>query len=244
MGNLRTSIIMTLCILLVTSLAWADKSATVKRIGGYNAQTINLKTTRQDCQVGNLNAPTLAISDWFVGIDSYKFLFDPAATCDCTIGFDLQSVHVFMQFGPEDVPAAFAANVDLAEAVWDDASGCWVPGAEVCTSPVSSITIDTEGLYDIGLPIAGDCACAEMGFFYLLSCHFTTALPTGMEPDAVADDLPTPCTSWYDFGAGWQDLVVDFGWPGNIIMNGDVVCCEFPVESETTSWGGVKSLYR
>jgi hypothetical protein len=38
--------------------------------------------------------------------------------------------------------------------------------------------------------------------------------------------------------------VGDAGFPGNILMWGDVVCCEDPVATESRSWGAIKSLYR
>jgi len=244
MRTLIHGILVTLCLLLAVSNALADKEVVITRIEGLAVQEPGPEILRQDCQVGNLNTPVWAINDWILGNEGYKLVFDPMATCDCPLGFHLQTVHMLMNFGAEDVPATFDVYADLEEAVFDEVSGCWLPGAEVCASPVYSVTIETAGLYDISLPIGDTCECADMRYIYLLSYHFMTAFPAGMEPDAVSDDIPTSCISYNDFGSGWLDLVTDFGWPGNIIMYADADCCEFPVSDEGSTWGGVKNLYR
>lgn len=243
MKHLRIMLLVTLCLALLGTQALA-REVIVTRIDNPDIEFSGVEAPRQDCQVGNLNAPAFAITNWVYGNEVYGLIFDPLATCACPLGFDVETVHMYMQFGAEDVPATFEAYVNLAEAEFDPDSGCWLPGTEVCVGEVYSITIDTAGLYDISLPLGESCECAAMEYMYMLSFHILTAFPTGMEPDAVSDDIPTNCTSWNDYGAGWVDLVADIGWPGNISLYADVMCCEFPVGDADNTWGGIKNLYR
>jgi len=242
---LRRTLVLTCCCVLVASGALAGKTLHVHRLSDVEATLqANGGPTRQDCQVGNLNVPTYAITDWAFGAEGYKYLFRAPATCSCPVGFRLDSIHLLMQFGPEDVPVGFDAFVDLEEAVWDDLSGCYLPGAELCTSLVYTVQIDAEGLFDISLPILEQCQCAAIGFWYFLSFHFVSEFGASGRPDLVADGMPLGCRSWNDYGFGWQDLVSDFDWPGEILMYADAACCEIPVSAEPGTWGSVKSLYR
>jgi hypothetical protein len=194
-----------------------------------------------DCLVGNPNGVYFAIPDWIWGAEIYTYLFDPMDTCDCAAGLEVQTLHMIVQFGAEDVPATFDVFVDIGAAVWDDASGCWQPGPATCSTEINQITVENAGLYDIAVSV-DDCACMEMVHQYSISYNFVTAFSSN--PDIVTDQFPSSCTSWNDYGLGWFDLVEDFGYPGNLLMWADSECCESPVGNADASWGGVKSLYR
>jgi tetratricopeptide (TPR) repeat protein len=43
---------------------------------------------------------------------------------------------------------------------------------------------------------------------------------------------------------GQIDLVVDYGFPGQLNIYADVVCCGSPSAVENDSWGCIKALYR
>lgn len=75
------------------------------------------------------------------------FYADPTGCSACSAGFTVEAVHMYLQFGTEDVPVTFDAAVDFEEGAWDASLGCWTPGPEICTSPVYSVTIDAPGLY-------------------------------------------------------------------------------------------------
>ena len=243
--RLRTILLLALCGLLAAGAAEAGKVLQAERLdGGQAAELLAGGPTRQDCQVGNVNPAAWVIGDWVFGAESYKYLFHAPETCSCPVGIRLENIHLLMQFGEEDVPASFDASVDLEEAVWDDLVGCYYPGVALCTSQTYTVEIETAGLYDISLPIFDECACAAKGFWYFLAFRFESTFGSTARPDLMADDVPLGCYSWNDYGFGWQDLVVDFGWPGEIMMYADAACCEFPVAAEPRTWGGVKSLYR
>jgi hypothetical protein len=206
---------------------------------------------RGDCVIGNLNPAAWAIGDWVWGDEGYKYLVNPSAFGCAGCGFHVDVIHMLLQFGAEDVPANFDVFVDLEDALWDDATGCWVPGVEDCVSPVYTVEIVEPGLYDIGIPIYDYCDCAYYWdpftcepYWYFLSFHFVTLFDPAMRPDAIADDFPIGCTSYNDYGAGWEDLVNTYSWPGEILIYADVFCCDDPVPQESATWGNVKNLYR
>jgi len=236
-------VVLVLCLVLAGSVFASGKSVTVSRFAG-EVQSIGPQGSRQDCQVGNLNPMYYLIADWIWGAEGYKFLFDPMATCQCEAGFHLETVHLALDFGAEDVPTSFDVYVDLEEAIWDPVLQCWFPGPEVCVSQVYTIDITEAGTYDIAIPIIDECNCAAMEFLYLISFHIVGEFDPAMRPGIITDEFPTNCTSWNDYGSGWLDLVFDFGFPGNLILWGDVTCCEFPVGAEENTWGGVKNLYK
>ncbi len=241
---MRKLILIGLCLLLAGAAFAADRTVVVTPVTG-NIQSLNPAGANGVCQLGNLNAPAWAITDWIWGDETYKYIFDAdqALCTQCPAGFKVEMVHFYMQFGAEDVPTSFDCMVDFEETVWDEASGCFMPGPTICESQPYTVTIDQAGLYDIALPLPYDvCDCAYFGYKYALGLTFLT--PFDSTPDAITDDIPVGCTSWNDYGMGWYDLVTGFGFPGEIIMFADIICCENPVDTEKDTWGGVKSLFR
>ena len=194
------------------------------------------------CLFGNLNDPAWGLGGWLTGEEAYKYLFYPWDTCDCQLGFWLQKVHIFLNF-PEDMqfPHEFQVYVDLEDALWDPAMGCWVPGIEDCVSPLYIVTIPEPGLYDLGFSIGNFCECAFMDYYYFLSVHF----PVPVQGELVSDDSATPCTVFNNWGSGWVDLFTQgFSDFGNLLIYGEGVCCDQPVDVQPQTWGQVKSLYR
>jgi len=232
-------LILAMALVLLASASVAREAPTATRLDPADIPDRNMMPDITG-QVGNLNPAVWGIPEWFTGQEEYKILFNPLETLNCPFGFQLQQVHMLMSF---DEPTTFEVWVDLEDALWDDGLQCWVPGIEDCRSDTYTVTIDEPGLYDIGLPI--DCDCAYMTdptgapYMYMLSMHF----PTPFTATLVTDDYPTACTSWNNWAGVWEDLY-NWGFPGNIIMYGDVTCCEDPVATEPRTWGGVKSLFR
>ena len=250
MKKMTIAVLSVLCLTLMTGPSFAaDRQAIVTPVSGdavsYNPTITPSNPNPVGCQVGNLNPIAFAITDWVWGLEKYKYMFyaDPDQCGLCTDGFTVGSVSLVMQFGPEDVPATFDARVDFEEALWDDALQCNVPGPEICVSSNYTVTIDTAGLYNITLPMDAGCACAHFGYWYGISFEFLTAFTSGMEPDMVTDNIPVGCTSWNDYGAGWLDTI-DFGFPGEISLSAEIICCGNPVPVENSRWGDIKAMFR
>ena len=253
MKKLSIAVLSIMCLALVAGTALADRQVTVTPVTG-DAIPFNMGITPSGadgvCQMGNLNPIAWALTDWVWGAEKYKYLYyaDPALCTVCSDGFTVEAVTLYLQFGPEDIPVggatSFEARVDFEEAIWDVDLQCWYPGPEICVSPVYTITIDTPGLYAISLPMdPAACACAHFGYWYGISFEFITAFASGMEPDIVTDDFPVGCVSWNDYGMGWIDTQ-DFGFPGEISMVADIVCCSNPVQAEKSTWGDIKAMFR
>ncbi len=248
MKKLSIAVLLVMCLSLVAGTALADRQVTITPLTGDAipySQGISPSGTDGDCQMGNLNPPYWALGDFIWGAEKYKYLFyaDPDQCPVCTEGFTVESVTLYVQFGVEDVPSTFDARVDFEEAIWDDALQCWYPGPEICVSSAYTVTITDPGFYAIALPMDNVCACAEFGYWYGISFEFLTAFESGTEPDIITDNFPVGCVSWNDYGAGWADLL-DFGFPGEINMYADIVCCSNPVTTEKNTWGEIKAMFR
>ena len=247
MKKLSFAVLSVLCLALLTGPSFAaDRQAIVTPVSG-DVTTINPgiqpSGANGACQMGNLNPIAFAITDWVWGAEKYKYMFyaDPALCTACSDGFTVEAVNLVLQFGPEDVPVTFEAFADFEEATWDEALQCHYPGPEICISPTYTVTITDPGLYNISLPLDAACACAHFGYWYGISFEFVTAFASS--PDMVTDEFPVGCTSWNDYGAGWGDLL-DFGFPGEISLNADIVCCGNPVPAEESTWGSIKAMFR
>jgi hypothetical protein len=235
-------------LLLTAGSALAEREVVVTRLADQPTTVrpdFGTQEANPACMVGNLNAAAYSITNWVYGAEKYKYLFtaDPASCTSCVEGFTVTSVNLQLNFTLEDVPSTFQARVDFEEAVWDEALGCFVPGAAICVSPDYTITIDVAGLYNISLPLSTACACAEFGYTYGIGFEFITSFPDTARPDLVTDQTPVGCTSYNDYGLGWEDLY-SFGFPGEIIMNAEIVCCDNPVPVEKSTWGEIKSMFR
>ncbi|MBU2500710.1 hypothetical protein KJ682_05210 [bacterium] len=238
-------LLLVLCLGLLCGTALADRAPVITRVAD-DIQDLGPSSPQTDCIMGNLNPSYWAINGWLTGAESYKYLFyaDPALCPNCPMGFTVSSVHMVLRFGAEDVPSTFLAYVDFEEAIYDPAIGCYLPGPEICLSSVYTITIDAPGVYDINLPLdAGSCPCAYFEYWYGISFTFVDPFPLGMEPEPITDNFPVGCVSYNDWGQGWQDLF-SYGFPGELIMYADILCCSPPVDTEGSTWGGIKTLFR
>ena len=235
--------IIALCLTSAAGSALAERQVTATKLA-QDVQTYNAgKDAAADCIMGNLNAPAFAIGDWVWGAESYYYIFNAdQAGCTCTGGFTVDAVHMYLQFAEDDVPVTFEAFVGFGEAAPGAVEGCMVPGPEICSSPIYTVTIDAAGFYDIALPMTpGACECAYFGYNYEISFNFMTTF-TNL-PDLITDASPLGCVSYNDYGAGMLDLQ-DFGMPGETSMYADIICCESPVSTESKSMGDLKALFR
>ena len=233
-----------LCLVMAGTAIAADRTVTATPLDGP-ILTYQSPSPAGVCVYGNDTSPVWAITDWIWGAESYatSFVADHA-TCGCGGGFKIEQVHFYMNFGEEDVPFTFEASAIFHEADPDPTSGCKVPGPVICSSPVYSITIPAAGIYDIALPMdQTTCGCAYFEYGYAVGVNILTDFPSSQRPDAVTDGVPVGCTSWNDYGAGWEDLI-SFGFPGELVLYADVVCCDSPVAGEISPWGSLKSLFR
>lgn len=235
--------ILILLTLLLAATASADPAVQIRRIDESALPAGATALKAQDCFVGNLTTPVFMISDRIGGAERYRYSFwaDPDL-CNCTEGFTIDAVHMYMKFGTDDVPVSFDARGVFDQAEWNEASGAWVPGAEICSSPVTTIEISGAGMYDIFVEMAGGgCACAAWDYHYAVGFDLLTNFNSS--PDMVVNGQPLGGQSWVSSGGAWNDLL-DGGLPGEICIYADATCCENPTSATPHTFGAVKSLYR
>lgn len=239
---MRTVITCLLCLVLAGAAAAQVKTVVVEPVEGPPLDA-GFPEAPGVCMYGNQNPAAFALTDWIYGNESYGTVFRAERpACGCAEGFYITTVHMLMNFGPEDVPVSFDAYATVRENSFDEATGCNVPGAYVCSSPVWTVTITSAGLYDVALGMgAAECTCARFGYTYALTVDIMT--PFASHPDAVTDAAPVGCTSYNDYGQGWLDLQ-PIGSPGENLVYANVWCCPDAVPEESTTWGALKSMYR
>ena len=227
---------------LSCTAAFATKKIVVKPIDPMTTiETMSLggsSAMGEPCQTGNMNTPSLVVSELVYATEEYRVVFDPKTGCDnCQIGFAVSAVRVIFKI---DSPCSISLSVNLS--VIDDSDpACIVPGATLCESSNFSTSLPMAGFWDIAVPIS--CTCVRIDRPYVLGIKITSSgcLPA---PGLVIDTLPTTCTSWYNDGGGWTDLVATAGLPGNFMIYANANCCSSPVATESKSWGAIKDLYR
>ncbi|MBU1073252.1 hypothetical protein KKG45_08390, partial [bacterium] len=129
----------------------------------------------------------------------------------------------------------------LAEAVWDQALGQFVPGPFICEGLDQVFNFTAPGLYVITVPMDDACGCLAFDEHYFLIIRYHDTF----EANLPIDGLPEPGIVYNDKGTGWVDM---FDYiktaSGKVIIWGDTVCCAYSVGNEPGTWSEIKSLYR
>ncbi len=207
----------------VTSAAEVKSRAEFQPIDGATVRSLTAgasSNSAEACQVGNLNTPAWAILSFVAPPEEYKLVFDPQTTCpECPAGILVNTIHVLLRTSQAcDIQMA----VDVEDAAFPNNPACAEPGPVRCNSGLFVVSLPSDGLWDISLPIT--CPCLSSAQLALLSVQIenSSCLP---EPDLIIDSLPTACTNWNNFGSGWSDLVSDYSFPGNLNFFADADCC-------------------
>ena len=156
-------------------------------------------------------APAYAITDWFWGMEWYANFQNPEEF-GCTDVWPFEVIEVGF-----NIQVDFAMDIDVQGFVYSNAGdlACPVPGAELCQTPIYTVSIPSDGHWILTLPLTEQC-CVWDPYFAVVYI-FTDLYGSGA--DAVSeDDLTDVCRSYNDYGAGWEDLVVLYGWPGEMIL--------------------------
>jgi hypothetical protein len=173
-------------------------------------QAAPFQHTKDFCDLYGVGA--YYITDWFWGIEYYANYQDPEE-------FGCVDVWPF-----EVVDVGFDLNIDMAYDI--DVQGyvysadltdpaCPVPGTELCATPVYTVSVPDAGWWTISLPLTEQC-CVDGPYFAVIYI-FTDLYGLGVDPVAE-DDVSDVCRTYNDYGSGWEDLVVDYGWPGEMLL--------------------------
>ena len=240
----RSLMLVVLCLTFVVSGATAREVATATPIDPSRlSDDIGAPVP---AIIGNLNPAAFLLSGWFTGQESYAVVFDPSQQVQCDNGFEALSVNMILGFDATQVPVTFDVYAGLGTAVWDAASGCFVPGDMECQGETFTVTIDVAGNYNITIPLACDCAFLYDPTGAPYKYYLSMTYPTAFSAQVVSDGVPASCLTFNDFGAGYEDLNDYFGPGGfgNVNLSGESVCCDTPVATENRTWGDIKSLFR
>lgn len=199
-------------------------------------------TVLGDFQVGNLNDPVgPPVPGIFMGEEAYAYHIYPADQCDCSQeGFQLESVSQFLFFDDQQFPLTLEVQGALLKADFDAANDCFVPGPLLHEGPIETVIVQDNGTAVIQANTP-DCPGFPLEDHYFLVMRYFG----GAEAQLVVDDQPQPCTEYINRGNGWFDLFDrDKSGGGKVIVFGDIVCSPLSIGNTTTSWDGIKSLYK
>jgi hypothetical protein len=208
---------------------------------GNEIQAAPFEHTKDFCDL--YGVPAYAITDWFWGLEYYANYQDPEEFgCVDVWPFEVTEVGFNIQ-----VDAAI--DIDVQGFVFDadfTVPDCPVPGAELCATPVYTVSLPGSGHWIIGLPLTEQCCVYNP---YFAGIYIFTDL-YGSGADAISeDDVTDICRSYNDYGSGWEDLVVDYGWPGQMLLWSDGytspqnTCEEPPEECRLQHDNGSASSY-
>jgi hypothetical protein len=195
------------------------------------------------CLVGNLNPAVNGVAGWLLPA-AIKFAFDPVTMGDCAaicpvqpaFGIDIKVIRLQFQV---EAACALELEVDVEEVTYPTGPDCPEPGDVVCQSTVYQADLPQAGSWIVEIPI--ECACLTADKMYMIGARIQSAT---CDFYIAIDNAPTVCTNWFEWGAGWNDLVSDLNFPGNLKLWAEATCCEPPVPVESKTWGAIKSLYR
>lgn len=193
------------------------------------------------CVAGNDNFDGILgyYGDWFYGNEAYAVPINAGESgCSCAEGVTVTTIHMLVALDE-------FANLDVAAAVLDaqtDGAGCLSPGVEIAVSAAYTFNAIPElGYYDIAIPITSP--CATVGDAQFIALYFLND-NDGQFLGIPISDPPNACFGYNDYGAGYEDLVADYGFAGDILIWADMECCADPVSTESSTFGNVKSLFR
>jgi len=156
-----------------------------------------------------------SIGDWFWGLEYYANYQDPEEF-GCTAVWPFLVADVGFNI---IVDAAISIDVQgfVYNADWT-VPDCPVPFMEQCATPLYTVDIPDAGHWALGMPLTEECCVYEP---YFAVIYIATDL-YGSGADAVSEDNPTAvCRSYNDYGAGWEDLVAIYEWPGPMMLWSD-----------------------
>lgn len=237
---MRKVMCLVMCLSLVAGLAVA-REAILNRV---DLDVVPGARVEADCVVGNNDFANILgyYGSWWLGYEDYAFHINRLhqAPCGCIEGWAIRSVHMLLAL---DVDCNILVQPAVYTAV-EVSTGCYAPGVEMYAGPTYQITgIPELNYWDIELPIGEDAFCQVPATGnYFIVFRFLDDGP-GMFGIPVSAN-PLTCKNYNDWGSGWADLVVDYGFQGNLLMWADVDCCIEGVKTEDSSWGSIKQLFR
>lgn len=194
-------------------------------------------------QIGNLNEPVApSLPGLLTGNQSFAYLVFPEEQTSCSEdGFRMERVNMWLDFDQDVVPQTLVLSCGLVTAEWDPQQQAWVPADPACASNSFEVEITEPGLQVVSCPVEGACGCQLRNQPYFINLSFIGPAVANL----VVDGEPEPGIVYWDLGNGYVDMYgVDKTATGKTIIWGDIVCCTTSVGNESSTWGGIKTLFR
>ena len=196
-----------------------------------------------DCRAGSFDLDGYQgyYSNFWGAADAYAALIRPGdGSCACTEGVTVQDVHAIFRVNMSTV---FVVQAEVWSAQ-DLGGGCLAPLAPLAASaPIQYSDFPGTGNVNMEIPLGGPCMDPADDYFVVVRFLPGTV---GALIGVPVDSSPDACTTWVDRTglAGWHDPVMEYDWVGNPYVYADLNCCADPIANESTSWGGLKGLFR
>jgi hypothetical protein len=158
--------------------------------------------------------PAVYIYNFFYGLEWYANYQDPEEFgCVDVWPFEVTEICFDMTVGDS---LTFEVQGFVLENVGQP--GYPSPGATLCETPVYQQNLPDAGDFHICLPMTEPCCVNEP---YFAAVYFYTDFSQMADkPDPLAENDPSDVwRSYCDYGVGWIDLVLNWSWPGEMILN-------------------------
>jgi hypothetical protein len=186
-------------------------ASTASVLPGVELQAAPFQHSKDFCDLYGI--PAYAITDWFYGREYYANYQNPEEFgCVDVWPFEVTEIQFNIQ-----VDAAI--DIDVQGFVYDadfTVPDCPIPSAELCATPVYTVSIPSAGHWIIGLPMSEQC-CVYAPYFAGIYIY-TDLMGTGADPVAESDATDV-CRSYNNYQGYWEDLVVVYGWPGEMLLS-------------------------
>lgn len=171
-----------------------------------------------------MGSGALSITNWYTGGEYYAVYQDPIETgCTNTYPFGVESVSWQVDNvsgGPltlELIPVIYTA--DTANPT------CPKPGVVCCRGPQYTITFPNPGSFIVTLPL-GEICCVTGPYFagvespIFIGPGLLNVVTDNGNIDGGLFPLRT-CASYNNYLGKWEDLIVDYGFAGNLVLWSD-----------------------
>lgn len=241
----RSTVLLAAAALALTaSAAFAGKPALDKTesVAGKPVTLSGPQIINSTCTIGVTGAPSAAIPGYILPPnDRYFTLVRSAdcATCSGPGGVEAQIANVTLNF-----PVACAVPVEISIVGATGTPSCRaVDATSVIMPPVpANLVAPAPGLYTFSIPLPpGICINGDAFLGVNFVADGACATPA-TRPQLVTRAAGALCTSYNIYPGGGPDDLVAIGFPGNPLMNLEVVCCS-AVPNEHRSWGQLKIRY-
>lgn len=156
-------------------------------------------------------------ASFYWGDEFYAAYQDPENFGSCDGGSGLYT------FDVTDVIWYIVSNTpeyhEFQPIVWENGADeiCPEPGAVLCAGPLYAVDLSAlpAGGYVLGFPFPTEC-CSYGPYF--AGVYAAVFLGPGFIGIPVDNDGATTCWAYNDYGFGWDDMVADNGWVGDMFL--------------------------